>query len=421
MSIMGNPFIFGTPVRGADFLDRQRSLRRLTTAIRQGGSALVTGEPRMGKTSLLLRLQEQEPEAFGLSRKSLARHYLDGHTMAGWDAERFWREALAPLQEIPAAQMAYGQPRFDFTAWEEAFRELERQGFHFVLLLDEFDALQGEPGLHTRALYGPLRSLASRFRSFSVIATSRQSLTDLNTATRDFTAGSPYFNFMREVPVRPLPEKAVGELLQRGGRFTPDDRRFLRRIAGRHPYFLQAAAYYLWEAYEESDEPQARYLQAAQAFYTQVGQAVLEDTWRAWTPYVQMAFTLAALTTMPALLQEDRFDTKGLLRMWPHLGPELFKLERRGFLRCEEQAQTGYTPSAEVMLWYLADHLTTLLRPDIALRDWLLGERWEGLLKGSEREALLRSIRGMGRLLERGAQVFIEAAAKGAAQGLLGR
>ena len=416
-----NPFIFGGPVRGDEFLDRRRSLRRLITVIRHGGSALVTGEPCIGKTSLLLHLQAQEPEAFDLPDRSLARHYLDGHTMDGWDAERFWREALAPLQEVPAAQAAYGQPRFDFAAWEEAFRALERQGFHFVLLLDEFDALQREPGLHTRAVYGCLRSLASRFRSFSVIATSRKSLTDLNTATRDFTAGSPYFNFMQEVPVRPFPGKAIGELLQRGDRFTPDDRRFLRRIAGRHPYFLQAAAYYLWEAYGESDEAQVRYLQTAQAFYTQVGQAVLDDIWRAWTPYVQMAFTLAALTTIPALLQEDRFDTEGLMRMWPHLGPELFKLERRGFLRCDEQAPTGYTPSAEVMLWYLADHLTALLRPEIALKDWLLGQRWEGLLKGSEKEALLRSIRGMGRLLERGAQVFIEAAAKGAAQGLVGR
>ena len=419
---MVNPFVFTAPVSGADFLNRKKALRRVLTAIHQGGSVLVTGEPRMGKTSLLLHLQTLPPRKFGLAPGRLFWRYLDAQTVAGWNADRFWKEVFRPLAQLPQAQSAYARPDFDLAAWEAALGEMERAGFRFVLLLDELDDLIQEPGLHTRAVYGPLRSLAHRFRSFSVIAAARGTLTDLNTKTRDFTAGSPYFNFMVQVSLGPLPERDVSRLLQKAGaRFSAADRRFLRRLAGRHPYFLQVAAHHLWESYQEGNSsPEDRYREVARGFYHQA-ESVLDDIWRYWPPYVQIAFTLAGLTVMPNLLGHHTFDTQGLMDIFPYLGGELAKLEERGFLLRDERAPIGYRPAAEVMVWHLADRLTVLLRPEARLKDWLQAQRWEGLLKGEEKEALLRGIRGLGDLLKRGAQAFIEAAARGAAQGLLGR
>ena len=54
---MSNPFFYGNPVPPDQFLDRRRELRRITGRIvNQGQSTAIVGEPRSGKTSLLLYL-----------------------------------------------------------------------------------------------------------------------------------------------------------------------------------------------------------------------------------------------------------------------------------------------------------------------------------------------------------------------------
>lgn len=414
MALSPNPFIFGDPVRGEDFLNRRRELRRLVTRITQGGSALVTAEPRMGKTSLLLRLRDAAAEIFGEEAERMTFRYLDGHTFQGWDTARFWHEVLRPFPEVAAA----GD---DLDALEDFFYGLEMEGRRFVLLLDELDVLLDEPQLHQRAVYGWLRSLASRYRSFSVVVASRRTLTELNYLTREFSQGSPYFNFMLPLSPGPLPQWAAEALLKSdGGRFAPADREFLRRIGGVHPYFLQAAAYFLWEAYDESDDATTRYAKAAEEFYA-VAESVLNDVWHTWTPYTQMAFTLAALETMPRLLGPKReFDMWGLLSDLPNFVPELRKLARRGFLREDPNLQTGYTPHAEVMLWYLADELTRTLRPKMDVKGWVMEQQWDGLLKKGEKEALQRVLGQAADLLKEGAKTFIRAAAEGVARGLTG-
>ena len=421
MQTQVNPFIFGDAVKGDRFLDRKRCLRRLATRIQHGASAIVTGEPRMGKTSLLLYLEENASTFIDAeTAQNLIFRYLDAHLMAGWDSERFWREALRPLGEIPQTPEAYQQSVFDFNAWEAAFAALEKANYRFVLLIDEFGALQDERGLHQRAVYGPLRSLSTRSTSFSVIVASRYSLTELESKTKDFTAGSPYFNFMVEIPMQPFPESYVAQLLKWGdGRFTQQDHSFLKRLAGRHPYFLQSAAYHLWEAYEDEVDPASRYLLAATEFYQTVGEAVLDDIWRTWTPYVQMAFTLAALETMPTLLDGNDFDIRGLLQELPNLSYELGKLKQRGFLLQDDTKECGYAPAAEVLLWYLADELQRVLRPEPHLDEWLRNQRWEGMLKHSEKEALKNAVTQIGGLLKGGAETFIEAMAKGLGASML--
>lgn len=416
-----NPFIFGDPVRGDDFLNRRREMRRLAGRIRSGGSAVVTAEPRMGKTSLLLHLQAAAADLFGEQANRVVFCYLDGHTMSGWDAARFWKEALHPLRRLPQMGEVYDQGIFNLNVGERIFQKLERDGYRFTLLLDEFDALQSESGLHQRAVYGTLRSLASRYRSFSLVVSSRRAITDLNAQSHDFAAGSPFFNFMQEITLSPFPQKDMAFLLSRGGeRFTQADRVFLKRISGQHPYFLQTAAYYLYDWYEEEDAAAVRYQKTSRDFYRSTGEAVLTDIWHSWTPYMQMAFTLAALERMPLLLGEKRqFDIGALLRDLPNFAPELRKLDKRGFLHADADAQNGYVPHAEVMLWYLADELTRAIRPEIGLETWLTRQQWEGLLKRGEKEALGRAFRQAGGFLQEGAKAFIKAAAEGAAKGMV--
>ncbi len=421
-----NPFIFGDPVRGEDFLDRRRELRRLVGRVCRGGSAVVTAEPRMGKTSLLLYLQDAKEDLFDDQTERLLFRYLSAQAMAGWDAAHFWREALRPLRSLtPAVEEACRQAEgqgFDIATLENVFQALDDSGYRLVLLLDEFDDISGEAGLHQRGFYGALRTLASLFPSFSLVIGSRRTLTDLNYRTKEFAQGSPYFNFAQEIALQPFPESALNALLGRAGdTFSADDHAFLRRVGGRHPYFLQAAAYYLWETYQDGEEePRARYEQAGQEFFAAAGESVLADIWGSWTPYMQIAFTLSTLDSIPLLLEGRSFDVQALLRDLPNLSPELRKLERRGFLRPDERLQSGYTPHAEVMLWYLAEELTRILRPEMELEEWLVRQQWDGLLKQGEKEALRRALHEVGDLLGEGAKAFIRAAAEGAARGLTG-
>lgn len=420
---MSNPFLFGDPVWGADFLNRKRELRRLVGRIRQGGSAVVTAEPRMGKTSLLLHLQRSAADLFVDRTPRVLFGYLDGQWMEGWDTVRFWREALTPLREVTdeslaAALRQAAEQAYDIMSLEAVFRALERAACRLVLLLDEFDALQREAALHRRGFYGALRSLASRHSSFSLVISSRATITDLNYHTREFSQGSPYFNFAQQITLYPFPEKAVAALLARAGEaFSSHDRAFIRRIAGPYPYFLQAAAYYLWE-HHTGDDPVTRYERAGSDFFAEAGESVLRDIWDSWTPYMRMAFTLAALDSVPVLLEGRTFDVTGLRADLPYLIPELRKLERRGFLAADADLPGGYRPQAEVMVWYLADELARVLRPPGDPKDWLVAQQWEGLLKRSEKDALLRLLGHASSWFQEGVRAFIRAAAEGVARGM---
>ena len=79
----------------------------------------------------------------------------------------------------------------------------------------------------------------------------------------------------------------------------------------------------------------------------------------------------------------------------------------------------GYAPRAEIMLWFLAEELTRLLRPPAPdMATWLRAQEWEGLLKGSEWENLKQAIKGLGPLLKEGASAFIKGAAEGLGKGI---
>jgi len=423
---MTNPFTFGDPVRGEAFFDRRRETNRLKDGILKGCSALVTAEPRAGKTSLLQRIQDAS--LYGDAAVHLHFRYLDAQSACGWDAPRFWEYALQPVKELsPAVQEAYHSAvdeKFGTFVVERVLLRLEESGERLVLLLDEFDAILEEPGLHKAEFYGGLRALATRFPSLALVVASRQPLEDLNHRTQEFSrSASPYFNFMEEICLGVFPLKETAALLARAAsRFDGDDRVFLERISGGHPYFLQACASYLCDAHAQgAGSKKARRAQAGEQCFQQVI-STLKDIWRTWTPYQQMAFTLAALDVMPLLLPDRQFDLNRLLKDRPNFASEQRVLKSRGFLCADSALEGGYAPQGEIMLWFLAEELTHLLRPkDPDLAAWLRDQQWEGLLKHGEKESLQNALRSLKPILKDGALAFIKAAAEGLGKGLSGK
>ena len=317
---MPNPFFYGAPVPVDLFLDRRQELRRITGRIvNRGQSTAVVGEPRSGKTSLLLYLESLEAQAkfYGAGGERLIFSYLDAQTLGGqFTQTQFWEYALRPLHEravalnpgspLAQAYQVCRENNFDTFVLECLFAQMGQTDWRLVLMLDEFDVLLYHPVLNSAEFFGGLRGLTSCSRGALVLViASRRSLASLNKDTQQLSrAGSPYFNFLGEITLGPWPNKAVDELFDWGrGRFTPDDRCFIAEIAGGHPYLLQVAAFELWEAYEEGeDDPDQRRRGVGHRLYDEAART-LGDIWRLWSPETRQVFATIALAHVNSLAQ----------------------------------------------------------------------------------------------------------------------
>jgi|GEM_PF-5526074 len=97
---MRNPFIFGRPVTGADFINRKKELADFLKLLDSGNNIILVSRRQVGKTSLLLKLREI------LKKKGWRVVYLDLFLVKGLDEflsyflTEIARETQAPLQKI---------------------------------------------------------------------------------------------------------------------------------------------------------------------------------------------------------------------------------------------------------------------------------------------------------------------------------
>ena len=243
-----------------------------------------------------------------------------------------------------------------------------------------------------------------------LIIAARQSTDTLNSSTQEYSrTGSPYFNFMEEITVSTFTDKDVEQLLAKAS-FSEKEQQYLADLSGGHPYILQVAAHFWYEMHAEQRDPAQHCEAVVWETFNQV-ESILRNTWQLWSPYQQMAFTMAALEAMPGLLSQREFDVNRLLDDLPNVGPEQRQIIQRGFLREDATKRCGATPTSAMMTWFLAEELTRLLRPanpDIAA--WLRAQQWEGYLRQSEREAIGKALAALKPLLQNGISTFVKAA-----------
>jgi len=430
---VSNPFFYGSPVSPDQFIGRRREVRRIAGRIaNRGQSTAIVGEPRSGKTSLLdyLAAPETRAKLYDEGGERLLFSYLDAQTLGGeFSQAQFWKYALRPLQEqlvvphpdSPLAQAYQTCQENDFGTFvlERLLAQVRADNWRLVLLLDEFDALLYHPVLNKAEFFGSLRSLASRSRgALALVIASRRPLTTLNKETQELSrTGSPYFNFLDEITLGPWPNRDVETLLRRAGeRFTTEDRRFIMRVAGGHPYLLQAAASELWEAYAEGlDDTGGHWQQAGQVLYDKAA-LILEDTWRLWQPATRKAFTIVALDDIGLMLEQRQLYSLPLTRNKRDMGRELQALKKQGFVMEDKTVPTGYRIRPQAFLWWLANEMVRAVREETPFEEWLQKQELGVLLTRGEKEQLGRAVRKVGSLLKDGAATLIEAAAKGVGQ-----
>jgi len=406
-----SPFICGRPVKPREFLNREDELRTIFNRLRNGESTALVGEPHIGKTSLLMKLADQTTQRayLGSDASRLAVVSLDLHPIdACFTPTVFWKEALEPLKEHPGDAATArrlkesAQSDYDRRSLERLFNHLGTQGRRLVLLIDEFEQLLSHPNFHAPAFFALLRSLATRTGGLALVTASRLSVAEMNERGQGLLdTGSPFFNNVIEVRLRPFDEKTTNALLDRAGdAFSPDDRRFICRVAGHHPFLLQAMAATLLET--PGDDRHAR---AAEAFYDRIS-FHFDDLWRTLDDRTRTTAVILSLVELGKRALGQRFAC-GEIENVPAFGPELRKLAERGLA---EQVGKGWqfdtehlllwrgeqwTVGAQAFAWWVRDVVIAEARRVPAYDEWLADKRYRFLLTQEQWDWLVGMVRNM--------------------------
>ena len=466
------PFVVGRVVNPEEFHNRDRALRRLVGRLVSGQSTAIIGQPHIGKSSLLHYLLNQDVRQ-KLVGEQLAQSifsYFDfqPHNHSNFDQAAFWKQVLtplvqhfAPIEIIPRLSLPelrrkvketiHGSPeereiqeqirlakqekqpnlsqthpvyaayqtaednQFGTFTLEQFFTILAKEGWQFVLFIDEFDTLLTHPVLNRAEFYGSLRSLASRFQSFTLVIASRRSLEFLNRETQKINPhGSPYFNVFTEIRLGPLPQNHAEMLLQQAeGGFGTLDRKFILQTSGRHPYLLQTAASVIWELHEEKIQGMERYKTASDKLYERARDH-FADTWTAWTPADKKVVTIIALTHVHGKIAHHDFALPSFFETLSDYSSELRRLKESGTLI---ETEDGWRIPQEAFLWWWADTIKAIVRENSDFESWLCGQEMDGMFTKDECKQMKQTAKQISGALGKGASTLIESFAKGLGEG----
>jgi hypothetical protein len=159
MTKHSHPFVYGRPVRPNEFFNREASMRTVFNRMRNDESTAVVGEPHIGKSSVLLKLEDKrtQKDHLGSDVADLTVSHIDLHPVSNqYTPLQFWEEALEELEAAPgdenlARLLAQIKPDYRRRNLERVFNYMGQGGRKLVLLLDEFERLlhlsqfQGRP------------------------------------------------------------------------------------------------------------------------------------------------------------------------------------------------------------------------------------------------------------------------------------
>jgi hypothetical protein len=418
-------FIYGRPARPGEFLNREPELRTIFNRLRNCESTAIVGEPHIGKSSLLLKLADGATQRayLGDDARCLVVSLLDMHPISNaYTPMAFWEEALEPLRERPGHAAtarrleAVAQTNYARRPLERLFNHLSSQERQLVLLLDEFERLLIHSKFQDPTFFALLRSLATRTGGLALVPASRLSVAEMNERGRGLLeTGSPFFNNVIEVRLRPFDEVTVEALLNRAGNvLSSDDRRFARRVAGCHPFLLQAMAAAMVET--TGADRQAR---AAERCCEWIS-SHFDDLWHTLDDRTRTTALILSLVELGgrALGQDFAF---GEIEKVDAFGPELRRLAERGLAEkigegwqfdCEHLLLwrgERWTAGAQAFAWWVRDVAIAGTRSVPSYDEWLAKKRYRFLLTQEQWDWLVGTVRGAPEWAVRGVGVLARA------------
>ncbi|MGB0384397.1 MAG: hypothetical protein ACPGWR_06190 [Ardenticatenaceae bacterium] len=394
-------FIYERPVRGDEFLNRTSELRMIFSRLHHGASTVISGTPRLGKSSLLLKVADEtiQLEYLGEKAKQCLFVFLDLYFISSeYTPSDFWEEALASLSAYsPHAARLVEQAATDgYSNWSlmRLFNQLGQEGPRLVLLLDQFEWLLTHQNFKGPAFFGLLRSLATLTRGLAIVAASRLRISQMQSWGVK-GQGSSSFNYMTQLRLAPFDEETVAQLLERAG-FDAPDRAFIRRLAGRHPFELQCMATTLLETTGEEG-----YVCAAKRFYERIA-FHFDELWYSLDNRLRRALVILSLLELAKWVQGERFNYQDI-EPGELFGRDLRLLAEEGLAKqigVKEGPQNGllwrgerWSVSRQAFLWWVWDVVIAETRRVLAYSEWLFYKRYRLLLSDAQWQELLAIVR----------------------------
>jgi len=263
MPKFGNPFIYSGPVPPSHFVGREQGVGMIFDLIAKQGGVAVSGEQRIGRTSLLHYIADPDiAKVWGLTPDRYILLYLDCQSISDFTSTRFWQRVLDLLSRQVGANELRGaieqlckQKEIHGADLEPILDGIHGQEQTLVLLLDEFEWVirtdTDKDMAITCNFLSELRALFSHVpRAFSLIVATCERLDTLCRPIK-FIA-SPFYTCLASAFLKPFTREEAEELIDRalegtGVEFSKRDRDFVFEASKGHPYWLQNACFKLFQ------------------------------------------------------------------------------------------------------------------------------------------------------------------------------
>lgn len=382
-----NPFTFGNPITNpARFIGRLREIEQVQSRLLNAEfeSSSIVGERRIGKTSLLKYLAHQDvTRQAGFAEDKYIFIYLDLQMLDPTKTPTdFWQRVLQAIKRRinnqalqTSIEDVCRESAIDTFLLDDLFSFVDDTNLHIVLLLDEFERVTQNEKFDLDFFSG-LRAMAIHHH-LALITSSRQELVELTHSKE--VKDSPFFNIFANVNLRPLSEDEAETLIQtylaeNEIAFQGRDIGYILEIAGPHPYFLQMACSFLYEAYRQVEDTQLR-RRLLNAEFREKAAPVFSDYWHHSPADQRVVLTIKALRHLERGGGVGGGDTlEQLKRFYGGVERTLLALEKRGLILAERGDTMRYRPFSLVFCDWVADELIARTGDETAWNNWQAGQ-----------------------------------------------
>lgn len=266
----GCPFLAGPKIEDPQyFVGRTEALDFITSraASPQPTSINVVGKGRIGKSSLLYhfcRTYEERVQRYGRDPREFVAIYLSLQDNQCRQEASFYQAVARELLQRPSVQgnsdlrIPLNGGALSRQTFADAMDEWKDRGVLPILCLDKIEELFDRPNEFNNDFYDSLRSLMDRNALMLVITSAQR----LDVYSRKHRLTSDFFNLGHCLSLKELTEMEARDLVRlpqttvpgTSAALSPEKQQLALEWGGRHPYFLQLAGSFLWEARRQDRE-----------------------------------------------------------------------------------------------------------------------------------------------------------------------
>jgi hypothetical protein len=379
-----NPFTYGNPISDPRrFFGREHEIELVFSRLRNAEfeSSSLVGERRIGKTSLLNYLADRDVRRrYDLLSGSHMFVYVDLQIMnQDVTPVRLWQRLLRQMGRVcqdstvhQAIDEIRQQETIDNFALADLFDIIDEKNQHVVFLLDEFEKVTENPNFGTDFFYG-LRSLAIQHH-LALVTSSRRELIEL--CHSDAIRSSPFFNIFANLSVGLFTEEEARQLIDAslagtGVEFSEDIIQMIFRVAGFHPYFLQAACYHAFETYRRPMPVMERAQIIAGQLYQEAAPHVA-NYWHTSDEHEKIVLTVLSLLERRGRTGDQRFELSSLREYYTRSDQTMSRLEKRGLIMEQED---GFKLFNAAFGDWITDEITDVAHDPHGYDEWLRNNR----------------------------------------------